>query len=472
MGSASRTAGRNRAHVALAMAAPLFALAVSVTVWQVTRGDRAGEGVRAAAGAAPEGPGETADLVAERLASEGERTSVPGAPGPAAAYDEAAWAAFVADLDASQVRGRAVFAGTSEPASHVELRVLGVDPRGYTHFEFVETDAHGFFATSTAYGAGAVSARARTGRWGLRLRDRAHRHLVDGRAHPWLLEVECNTSFALDLHGPLHVERYAYEARLIERHRDGYERAWHWSPVGEGAAGRVHFPLGEFEPHEAYDVRIEVRSKDGMWRGSADVDANTGIHVEPVRVDLEASRVAVIGRVVNGRGAPAAGVNVLLMPASSERTVEELALTDNAPRTAEDGTFRLEEPSAGAFRFVVAPRNAAGFEADLDLALGELDLGEVVLHSLGGGVTGLLLCEDGTPPNVRIALEPLSGQRAVDPREIREWRGEAAPFRFSDVESGTWELVCAPEDEVSFVPIRLIVHPPAEGLTIEVPAAR
>ena len=182
--------------------------------------------------------------------------------------------------------------------------------------------------------------------------------------------------------------------------------------TGELGAYRVERMLPGF-----YAVSLTKEPAEGekakLWQRTLSVRVVAG---QTVRVDFEGSG-ALSGVVLDPEDKPIKAAMVLLMPVHrSERAA------DRRTRTAEDGTFRIENAGIGLHRVTVGGTSAGWFSVEA----ATVDLGgsdqELRIRLEGGEISGKLLLEDGKAPISR-GLHP---SIMLFPAE---WKGEPKDYR-------------------------------------------
>jgi hypothetical protein len=188
-----------------------------------------------------------------------------------------------------------------------------------------------------------------------------------------------------------------------------------------------------------------------------------------------------MGRVVDLQGRPIPGAEVLLMPASSPTTLEEIqALHETAPRATSDskGQFRLDRIGKGPFDLQARAR---GFlptrvrQVPIPPGSGTADLGVISLQP-GIGIEGRVVDPEGNPvEGASVQATPSSGLSPKDlqPDEREAVTGGDGAFSLAGFRDGELLTLRVARRGFSTRTLSRLETPFAEPLTVELtPAAR
>ena len=428
---------------------PLLAVVLllfAATWWSVSRpGSRARGGLQPVDSSETRAPDQGASLAPASTvtaATESVREPSSAPPSPAASpepapADEATW----------PVRGVVLDRRTGEPVPDFALQL--VQP-GQELFELaVQTDARGAFTTWSRFRRGEVrvfhdDASARESLEGFAT------HVLGGPEDVLTIEVEVGPTYEVE---PLAPERLA-PVQWFAALRGADEAASAVLPEHELTALRnprekggfawVRFfprPYGEL----ARPWRLELVSRDGRYRGSAEVQSVVGIQpgVVPVPIEVLAS-VRIEARDTRQRSVHAAWVRL-------ERT-EGTRVVRREHWSLPEGGLVLRALEPGPWSLEIDSYDHALHRGEVRLVAGELTAHTALLEPLvgAGSVSGLVTSASGRlETSGEVALWPHEGSRA-NRRHPLQWEGppeqRVARFRFDDVPAGTYELAwVAPE---------------------------
>jgi hypothetical protein len=260
---------------------------------------------------------------------------------------------------ASVIKGIVIDEDTREPLPEFVLKLQ--DEAGVRID--VTTDAEGRFVTPVALAHGTIRIRPidHPLRRSLPAPVVLAHPVTEG--HEFEVTTRSGPTYRLAIE-PTTVLASALEARLRVSGKN-VRGSQDFDPVREGTPPWVRLPPLSGDVGEARG--LEVRDRDGLWSGRAEVSRVRGSTREIVRVVLE-PRVRLSGRVVDPRGQPIQHANVSMKMIAGESIGQERAAVTEA-----DGTWRFThllggtaQVSATAFRFepqkdlrvVLVPRDA------------------------------------------------------------------------------------------------------------------
>ena len=415
-----------------------------------------------------------------------DRTSlVAPEPEPAAA-PEPARAAIVApepakpdveaqpfgDVRAARVAGRVLDAdGAPVPDLDLRLRaaLLGLvgDAESKWLTEQVVTDADGRFESVELFPAGRVTARSH-GDGAPHVLAR-HEHLAGRSSCDWTVRMGAAPTFRLRIEGAGAIDPANWRARLAYVDEDGDERAWKWKPLAAGEPlPWIRYPARPSAGRTLRQPRIEVASRDGVWRGAAAVATATPDDPLVVAVEPEAVAAALSGSVVGSERQPLSGVAVALTRLDAGDAQEETvsATTDwegsFAFAARAPGRYRLDVGVALPFALPTQTKSLA-----LELGAGVTELEPLVLDQVAGDIWGTARCESGDTPRAALTLRPLDRPDSEPCVALADADGS---FAFGNLPPGDYELSALPVRPGSFEALVEIVTPPLSDLELTVSA--
>jgi len=301
---------------------------------------------------------------------------------------------------------------------------------------------------------------------------RTMRNLTDKRPRRVLTRSGANQvalptgpCFELDVEGP-RITPTLFDARLVPAGQ---------SPYADGARTRqvaalrppgfgfehpwVRFsgaPEGDGSGVEKWC--IEVRSRDGLWWGSAAVDNARAGEAQQVGVRL-------ISTAVLECWPTESAVDALLVLRDQKRATHMLKRCD-------DGHYELRWIEPGAYQLTLHSSRLEPFSRTIDFLGGErriLDIPLVPL-SIGGAIEGRVLSQSGTYNGQLLVFLFDQDGRVIDVFPTT-WRREgvdaAARFRFEEVPEGPCTVdVVALDSAVTIVGALPVVSPPEEAMEI------
>lgn len=371
----------------------------------------------------------------------------------------------VDDAPKSVVIGIVTDETTREPLPEYSLRVRDASGRS----EQVITDKDGRFATSAALQLGTLSIRlidTPGNRRDIRDLERPH---PGNATTPLAIEALVGPTFTLAFEPPSAAER-DLSARLNYTRQS---RSTEYVSVRRGGSRWVRLPfLGDVNAND--ELALEVRSDDGLWRGSAIVVRAQGVERGVVLVH-GAPCAVVRGRVVDDKNEPIERALVTLDLGGTERSARRTGLTQG------DGTFRFDYlPAAAATIAVEAFRFAPHAARPVAVEAGKETVEEIVLALVpsAGSIRGRITSETGrfdgsvtmqlsaTSPNVSRA----GGPARVEVEWVEEDGRKVGRFAFPDVPAGGYRVSGAVDGEWYHVkpewePRSVLVTPPNESVS-------
>jgi hypothetical protein len=152
--------------------------------------------------------------------------------------------------------------------------------------------------------------------------------------------------------------------------------------------------------------------KERLWQRTLNAEVLAG---QTTQIDFEGSGT-LTGVVLDSDDKPIESASVVLEPV---RRSEKAAI--RRAKTAEDGTFKIEDAGNGLYRVIVGGFSAGWFSIEaMEVDLGGFDQ-EIRIRREAGGITGRLLLEDGKPPHSRGLYPNLMLFPA-------EWKGEPRDY--------------------------------------------
>jgi hypothetical protein len=268
----------------------------------------------------------------------------------------------------------------------------------------------------------------------------------------------------------------AVKGQVVDRQtRQPIAGAWVWAEglpscsARAGADGRYSVALPSFGEPRVRAAAVRHLPETLAWTPSS-----TLLALAPVQ-----TRTAT-GRVVDLQGRPVSGAEVLLMPASSPTTLEEIeALRETAPRATSDlkGQFRLDRIGKGPFDLQARAR---GFlptrvrQVPIPPGSGTADLGVISLQP-GIGIEGRVVDSEGNPvEGASIQATPSSGFSSKDlPADAEAVTGGDGAFSLAGFREGELLTLRVARRGFSARTLSRLETPFAEPLTVELtPAAR
>ncbi len=403
------------------------------------------------------------------------------------------------DEPARRVAG-IVLAPDGSPAAgivlHLRMALLGRDDDGPKwRREQVKTDRDGRFVTRRPFPAGRVRVDGELRGEELAFAEDLHAHHADEEPCSWTLHIVPRPVFRLRILGAGEIVPSGWQARVAHVGPDGEQLDWPWERLeGGDPLPRIRYSANRATGAPVRLPRIEVRSRDGIWRGATAVA--TARPADALVVDLEVERVGTVlaGRVLAAGGDPIAWAHVDVTRIDETR-IDETRVDDTRVdarvdedeqsatcRTDERGRFELDHHAPGTYR-VVARCEAPGAklqsrkERVVDVGVGRVELEPFVLDEIAGAVSGRVRYrdEDAAPWSI-VRLRPAGGDEAwARARVIGDERYDLSVFTAHDVEAfdfdklpaGTYELALLPPWPGAFEPQTRTVVPPASGLVLE-----
>ncbi|HVS11588.1 MAG TPA: carboxypeptidase-like regulatory domain-containing protein [Planctomycetota bacterium] len=233
---------------------------------------------------------------------------------------------------------------------------------------------------------------------------------------------------------------------------------------GEHAWARFRLPvflLTEEENHE-----IHVRSSDGGWAGSAWVSSIEGMypHLVPIRLSRRGSIEGSV-RGSTGRAVPSAWIE-LTEPGRAAGEGEPIHQTGADRR----GRFAFKWLQEGDYRLRIQTQRYQEWTGVVSVEAGSTSSVEANLRSgvALGPISGVLRSRTGKHRSKggTVALWNRDSKfHSMQSVEYRMRDGEfVAPFSFTDVPAGTYELTLRPLVNLRWNTLSMEVSPPAEGL--------
>jgi hypothetical protein len=385
------------------------------------------------------------------------------APAEAAAREEGTGVA-APEADAAIVRGTLRDAGTEEPLPLYALRIRDAEGRR----EDLMTDERGRFATGSPMASGLLRVipfdePGHQRRLGEIVVDR---RVEDGEAPDLALSVPCGPTYRFAITPRAAVVPTTLVARLRIRSPDDVRQLGP-EPVRAGDPPWVRFaPVPE--DFEACD-RIELRSRDGQWLGSANASILAGVAPGRTGIELD-SRAVLAGRVLDEAGGPVRGAAVLFEGETpSGRDFQRRA------STRADGSFRFEVLFDGVGTLSVRSLRYGPRTTSIRLVAGATTQQDFLLVPLpaAGAVSGRIESETGTyEGKARVVLRPRAllafGERLPDAgtADVR-WEERSGRrvgvFEFTALPAGEYELSLRDGSWFAKEPRTLLVSPPNEA---------
>lgn len=360
--------------------------------------------------------------------------------------------------------GRLVDAATGEPLPEYtfELLVPGGKPISVT------TDAQGAFVTSAALRPGPLRARFTEASRAWRTIDEL-RLGEDGTPEPLALRVESGPTYRIVLSPPTTVPVEEYAPRIESRTSEGWKRApGRIGGITSPAGGVPWVRFGPIPMDSDSETRLVFDSRDGVWRGRADVQPGLGIHGGVVTIPMKAfASIHVTVRNPEGNA---------LEDALVEWVVEG-AERPNRSTTRDDGESKFERIASEVGTLRVRKVRFIDQDIVMTPAIGERTELDVVLTPApsAGSISGTVLSDSGTySRDVTIHLLPRgNGREAL--RQISvpvNWTGTAGArvgrFQFDDLPVGTWRISVAEFDWYEWEPRAMEVEAPLSGVEFRV----
>jgi hypothetical protein len=409
-----------------------------------------------------------ASLTAEETSSVPELATEVARPAPPRA------AANVLEMESLPVRihGILVDSQTSDPVPDCSFEIVHAG-----RVDTMHSDMLGRFSSDAFVDSGELIVRtvdddiaSAVGR-GTVVEHRASTPGVDDEIR---LPVLVGPSYRLRLVGASGVDPESCEAALL-----ALDTPWQ-RPMANVRAGTipwVRFPL--WSNIGSPKSRIEIRSRDQLWAGSAEVDASDGSHgIVEVRMS---ARGRLVGTILDPDGEPVAQANVCIAAAGSD-SIERAIASDSS---GGNGRYVLGCLRPGTYALHVTSDRFAAFETAVDVAAGrdqELDvtLGHPVAMV---PVRGIVRSQSGRFDGQRIVVSLIAdGARPRSATVKFETRGGAdvGTFSFDAVPRGEYTLrmprlafdwapptaqVVAPSNDLELVYLDL---EPTQDLALEV----
>ncbi len=376
------------------------------------------------------------------------------------------------DVRAARVAGR-VLDADGEPVPDLELRLraalLGLvgDDESKWLTEQIVTDADGRFESVELFPAGRVTARSQ-GSGAPHVLAR-HAHLAGRSRCDWTVRMGAAPTFRLRIEGAGAIDPARWRARLVYVDEAGDERAWRWQPLAAGEPlPWIRYPQSTGAGRTLRQPRIEVASRDGVWRGAAAVATATPDDPLVVAVEPEAVAAALAGSVVGSEGQPLSGVAVALARLDAGDAQEETV----SATTDEEGGFVFDARAPGRYRLDVGVALPFALPAQtkslaLELGAGVTELEPLVLDRVAGDVWGSVFCDSGDTPSAALSLRPLD---RPDSEPCVALAAADGAFAFGNLPPGDYELSALPVRTGSFEPLVEIVTPPLSHLELTVSA--
>jgi hypothetical protein len=319
---------------------------------------------------------------------------------------------------------------------------------------------------------------------------------TEWESHEIELVIQPGPTFRLAI-TPAGIPVRELEARLVQDRDKAEPWKVYFDPIHEGDPPWVRFPSSSSGPHGEH--QLEVRSRNGLWFGAANVTRGWGVEPGVVRIDLQ-PRAAIAGRVIDADGTALEAVSVKLRLSS---------MTEKSPPrevfTARDGSFQFDvlpveraTLSASQFRYepvdgqpveLVAGQSTAqvltmrrlpsggSIRARVTSETGHYDASSsVTLSSLRNGMKGVVLetadiewkdeggrrtgfCEFKDVPDAKYRVTVLTR------RELRELTPEVEPARVEAVPPAALDFLV--RDSVARADLAFRAHDALTGAEIE-----
>ncbi len=208
---------------------------------------------------------------------------------------------------------------------------------------------------------------------------------------------------------------------------------------------------------------LGVRSRDGLWSGSAFVTSVQGNYPGPVSIDI-VGRGAVTGVVQDSAGTPIPTAWVRLYPAGSNDSLLEIGADSR-------GRFAFDWLESGDYEIRIETDRYQTWTATVTIKVGKTE--DLAATLAGKGALGRIagVCRGRTGHHRSkggiVLLASLSNPSFFLLKSV-SYRGRPgeyeAPFAFEDIPAGEYELTVRPLDNMEWNTRRMVVSPPAEGL--------
>ncbi len=260
------------------------------------------------------------------------------------------------------------------------------------------------------------------------------------------------------------------EARLRVSGKD-VRSSQDYDPVREGTPPWVRLPPVTGESLEARG--IDVRDRDGLWSGRAEVNRVAGVAHEVVRVVLE-PRARFSGRVVDDRSRPIANANVSMKFVAGETVGQERTATTEA-----DGAWRFDHLPAGTVSVSVrAFRYEPQTDVRIALVPGDVSDRTITLARMppAGSIRGRVTSESGGYDSpARAMLTLVDSTDAMPPQHAQiVWNDSAGQrvgtFEFTELPAGKYRIAGKSEGNwyelaPEWKPGSLFASPPDDGVS-------
>lgn len=279
------------------------------------------------------------------------------------------------------------------------------------------------------------------------------------------LEIEVGPTYRLEIVGPPNLQSEDLLAAMVaDRTWIEFLRSTNSTPVRSSEYEWCRFaPLEDGLLPKEGPWNLEVRTRDGMLQGRAQVDSIVGVHDEVVRIEL-ADRGVLEGHVYEADGSPTFRANVHVDGPDGWETVIG---------TREDGSFRINWMPPGEARITIVHHRDPDFVGTRTIEAGGVATLDVTLDPVAsvGSVSGALKSRTGEyDGGVLVFLTPDDDSLRVK-QVAPTWKdvdGEKiARFEFDQLEDSEYTLTLLSfGDQHQWTPATLTIRPPATDLEL------
>ena len=412
----------------------------------------------------------------------------------------------------ARIQGRVREHGSLEPipGARVLLRrsLRGLPDRGHGLFltERMRADEQGFFESGAAFPAGLVHVSVREGSQALGLVRGHFEHLEDpARPRPLDVRVVYGPTYRIEI-VPASDEVVGHlpptgdwRARRVEVGADGERRIWPLLKLAPGEPPSIRYGAIDDDHDRRARARLELRSRDGLWAGAADLPPGLGSPAAPIRVAVAPTESALLVRVVDAGGDPLPRARVVLLsegevyvpPNLRDRVAFELT-NSGEPRVSAGGSESLHrfgplEP--GRYELIALDGRHVPLRRRTGVTTGTrlepdfvFPVDEPAEEEREGRIAGSIrAAEPGRPLEALLRLRPARGEllelwwhatpRGPFQQELGDVEGSPLGFAFKELPPGSYELTVLSLDGRSFPEQRLVARPGDPDLDVVVPSA-